>query len=395
MARKFLYVIAALIVLIIAALFALRVWSEELTKIALVPTTEFVPQEALSDNSYDDPAMWISRPGIAPAPTTSTAALPDAQADQAEAAASDTPPVDPAFMLPEGFIREEQAINAAVFFIHPTSYLEKAHWNASLDDQKSRKLAEDYVRGMATPFNRASSIWAPRYRQATIGSFLTEAPEAKQALDLAYGDIAQAFAYFLENTPRNVPIILAGHSQGAFHLKRLIQEEITGTPLAQRIVAAYVVGWPVSLDEDLPALGLPACTTPAMTGCVMSWLSYAEPAEPGMTFAAYARFSGHDKEGEEQQLFLCTNPLTGGEEADAPAKANLGTLVPGADRKTARLEAGLVPARCGEDGLLYIGAPPKLGPYVLPGNNYHIYDILLFWANLREDVAQRVAAWRP
>ena len=38
-------------------------------------------------------------------------------------------------------------------------------------------------------------------------------------------------------------------------------------------------------------------------------------------------------------------------------------------------------------------APPAIGPYVMPGNNYHVYDIPLFWANLRADMARRVAAW--
>jgi hypothetical protein len=31
---------------------------------------------------------------------------------------------------------------------------------------------------------------------------------------------------------------------------------------------------------------------------------------------------------------------------------------------------------------------------VLPGNNYHVYDIPMFWMNLRRDVATRLAAWR-
>jgi len=53
-----------------------------------------------------------------------------------------------------------------------------------------------------------------------------------------------------------------------------------------------------------------------------------------------------------------------------------------------------VSARCGPQGFLLIGSPPSLGSYVLPGNNYHVYDIPLFWANLRADVAARVAAWQ-
>ncbi len=39
---------------------------------------------------------------------------------------------------------------------------------------------------------------------------------------------------------------LAGHSQGSLHLMRLMAEKVAGKPVAKRIVAAYVVGWPVS-----------------------------------------------------------------------------------------------------------------------------------------------------
>ena len=41
--------------------------------------------------------------------------------------------------------------------------------------------------------------------------------------------------------------------------------------------------------------------------------------------------------------------------------------------------------------VLLIGAAPDVGPYALPGNNYHVYDYNLFWGNVRED-AQKTAA---
>ena len=58
------------------------------------------------------------------------------------------------------------------------------------------------------------------------------------------------------------------------------------------------------------------------------------------------------------------------------------------------LEPALVGAKCTDLGYLSIGEdPPKgLGSYVLPGNNYHVYDYALFWTNLRADAERRTQA---
>ena len=287
------------------------------------------------------------------------------------------------------------ALPAAVFFIHPTSYLAKKAWNGPLDDAESRDRAERFLRAMATPFAASPQLWAPRYRQAAFGAFLTSAPQGREALDLAYGDVLAAFDHFVASIPADMPIVLAGHSQGAFHLKRLLKERVAGTPLARRVAVVYAVGWPISLAHDLPAMGLLACATPAQTGCIMSWLSYAEPADTAMMTRAYARRPALDGKSPGGSPFLCSNPLTGGIGGSAPASANLGTLQPDKSGDPQSVAAGLVPARCGADGFLLIGAGPDLGPYVLPGNNYHVYDIPLFWANLRADVSRRVQAWKP
>ncbi len=90
---------------------------------------------------------------------------------------------------------------------------------------------------------------------------------------------------------------------------------------------------------------------------------------------------------------LCVNPLPGAAGGGAPASRNPGTLVPSDDLVNGELVVGGVPARCDERGLLLIGDPPEMGSAVLPGNNYHVYDIPLFWSSLKADVARRVAAF--
>lgn len=369
MVRKFLYAFAVLIVLVFVGRVVLSFWSGDLASVALVPGHGFERQATLPANAYADRGMWFTRPDMV---------------------AQD----DPAHFRPAGLGTDEAPLDAAVFFIPPTSYLDRSHWNAPLNDEGANKLAVMMIRGMASAFGASPDIWVPRYRQATFGAFLTDKPARTAALNLAYGDVRAALAAFLAQVPADKPIVLVGHSQGALHLKRLMRDEVAGKPVAKRIAAAYVIGWPVSLEHDLPLMGLPACTTAAQPGCVASWLSYAEPADTKLTLAAYGRFAGLDGQMPGRSAFLCTNPLSWTVDGAAPARANKGTLLPDATMTSATLEVGMVPARCSAEHFLLIGPGPKLGQYVLPGNNYHVYDIPLFWANLRANVAERVAAWK-
>lgn len=363
MARKFLYAIAALIMLGVAAAFAYRIWGEQLMQAAMVPSTRFEPLRPMSPKDYAAAGMWYARPDIVG---------------------------NPALWTPAGAAgRAAGQEKAAVFFVHPTSYLERKHWNAPLHDAEAADLARTFVRNQASIFNGAGDVWAPRYRQATFGAFLTEKADRLQALNTAYGDVRAAFFQFLLRNPQ-APLILAGHSQGSLHLLRLLRDEVAGKPVARRIVAVYVAGWPVSLDADLPALGLPPCSGRGEAGCILSWQSFAEPADPKAVQAVYDAGTGYAGRPRKGTRMLCTNPLTGSPDAGASARLNLGTLKADGDNGGAQLIKGAVPARCDRRGYLLIGDPPELGPFVLPGNNYHVYDYSLFWANVRADAEERL-----
>lgn len=369
MARKFLYLIAALIVLFIAGRLALGFYPEQLTRLAFTPGTQFEAQPPAPANAYADPGRWIARP--------------------------DLKQPGPAQWQPKGLARDAETLSVPVFFIHPTSYLKRSHWNAPLDDKDANRIAAMMVRAAATPFNVSNQLWIPRYRQATFGAFVTDKPEARRALDLAYGDVSAAFDQFIASIPAGSPFIIAGHSQGGYHLKRLLADKVKGTALAARLVAAYPIGWLVDRNADLPAMGVPACAAPDQTGCVVSWLSYTDDGQPQMMIDAYQRFAGKRTAGAPAPSYLCTNPLTGTAGEVAPASANLGAMVPDAKLENGTIKPGLVGARCDGQGILRIGAGPEMGPFVLPEGNYHVYDVPLFWANLRADVARRAKAWQP
>ena len=123
-------------------------------------------------------------------------------------------------------------------------------------------------------------------------------------------------------------------------------------------------------------------------------MSFGDPANSAMMLGGWSGSTGPAGVKRDPRNLVCVNPLTGARGGAASPAANLGTLVPTADFASATLLPGAVGARCDKGLLIVNGAIPALGPYVLPGNNYHVYDYALFWGAIRADAARRVAAWR-
>lgn len=371
-ARRFLLLMFFLTMLTVAGAFALFQFGGSVLKRQTIPTGRFVPSAQANGPDYIQTDNWIALP--------------------------DTVPPSPAEWRPDGLVEqptESQSPRAATFFLHPTTYLKRDRWNAPVGDRESQDRARLFVRSQASAFNAISAVYAPKYRQAAFGAFLDDSADARAALDLAYRDIDRAFTRFLAQVPDG-PLILAGHSQGALHLARLLRERVASDPaLARRIVAAYVVGWPISTAADVPRMGLPACTRARQANCILSWQSFAEPANTDLVTDAYEGTAGFTGAKRRREDMLCVNPLSGITGGAMAARTNPGTLVPtNLSMSNATSTPGLVGARCERGFLLIDGELPDLGPFVLPGNNYHVYDYALFWAAIRSDAARRLEAWR-
>ena len=365
-ARRFLMLIFILTLIFVGGAFALYQFGGQALVRMATPTGHYQEPGTGSGPDYSKADSWYARPG-----------LPD----------------DPSHWTPESVTTQRVADRAATFFIHPTTYLERDRWNAPLDaGSEAIRRADIFVESQASAFDAASDVWAPKYRQAAFGAFLLKSDDAHKALDLAYRDVLAAFDEFLRVQPANKPIILAGHSQGSMHLLRLLKDRKSA--LNGRLVAAYVGGWPVGMRSDLPATGLTPCNSPSQTGCVISLQSFKDPANPQLITKAWIGTKGLAGAERTRDDMLCTNPLTGTANAAAFPAANLGTLVPDGTLTNATLEAGRVGARCDNGFLLIEGDIPNLGAYVLPGNNYHVYDYALFWGSIRADAGRRLAAWQ-
>jgi hypothetical protein len=369
-ARRFLVVIFVLTMLVVAGAFALYQFGGSVLRKQALPTVPFEAPPPETGPDYVRVENWLNLP--------------------------DTVPPGPAAWIPSNLGPETvEPRVGATFYIHPTTYLERDRWNALIGHRESQERAELFVRSQASAFNR-TAVYAPKYRQAAFGAFLDTSDNATKALDLAYGDVARAFGRFLGQVPEG-PIVLAGHSQGALHLTRLLRDRVAKDPaLRARIMAAYVIGWPVSTVADIPAMGLPACTRPDQAGCILSWQSFAEPANTSIVTDVYEGSRGFNGQPRRQADMLCVNPVTGSSAPSAPGQS-AGTLEPtDATLSNATLGRGLVGARCENGFLLITGRDselPELGPYVLPGNNYHVFDYALFWADIRRDLERRKQAW--
>ncbi len=64
MARKFLYIVAFVTALVIAAAIVFRIWGNELIRWRFVPGVSFEARAPLPANAYDEPGMWFARPGV-------------------------------------------------------------------------------------------------------------------------------------------------------------------------------------------------------------------------------------------------------------------------------------------------------------------------------------------
>lgn len=351
--------------------------------IILRPEVAFDPAKAPPAPDYADPTAW--------------AALPDKQ--------------DPSDWLPADYVEVDNPLREKVdvFYIHPTGFFGTKNWNAAMHERSRPGIpTEAMLASQASAFNGVGQVYAPEYRQATLYSFIEGEREpgktnGKQALELAYGDVARAFDYFLEHYNQGRPFILASHSQGTCHALRLVTEKIDPAPAVRdRMIAAYLVGFGVPKDyfEKVYQHVKPG-TTPEQTGCVLTWDTLREGVTPEI--GGFHYYPGGWEQANGKPRF-CVNPLTW-TDAPGPAHADLnrGALVTdmgGLKEQTLspamliRVDPKLTGAEV-KDGALFVRdlAGTAFVTIMSTGGNYHLFDFHLFWVNLRENALTRANAY--
>jgi pimeloyl-ACP methyl ester carboxylesterase len=214
----------------------------------------------------------------------------------------------------------------ACFYVYPT-----------VSDQQTRlatKRVDPEIRSIAlyqaARYSQLCRVYAPVYRQATVPA-LNSGRTTKGDYLKAYGDVEQAFDAFLRRIGRHRGFVLIGHSQGAFHLQRLVRRRIDDhAGLRRRLVSAVLLGGDVTVRKGSDRGGVfhhvATCERARQLRCVLAFSTYNETPPDGALFgrgpSGIASFLGlperHDLET------ACTNPAALG----SNRSASLTSVVP-------------------------------------------------------------------
>lgn len=286
---------------------------------------------------------------------------------------------DPSDSIPAPLRAEPRDSTVDVFFLHPTTFTKKRDKqkpNAAVDDAYiNAKTDYSAILYQASVFNQQCRVFAPRYRQAHIWNFFRKnKQEAERAFDLAYADVKASFQYYLQTWNAGRPVIIASHSQGSLLAERLLKEFFENKPLQKKLVAAYVIGWPVPKEYFT---SLKICEDSLQTGCLCSWRTLRRNFVP-----RYLK--------SENGNSYVTNPLTWTTGTEyAPRKLNRGSVLTNFNIVYKKSTDAQV-----SNGLLYVRRPKFPWSFLFFTRNYHVGDINLYYINLRENVRQRIAAYR-
>ena len=288
-------------------------------------------------------------------------------------------------VLPENIPDEISTFNidknkkeADVFFIYPTliDSRNQREWNSDIWDEDIRNdVINRPVKYQASAWLDAGNLYVPYYRQAHIRVFNDKfRVDGDKALNLAYNDIKEAFSYYLENFNNDKPFIIASHSQGTVHAKRLISEFIDGKELQKKLIAAYLIGIKVFEDEFK---NIKPMNSPDETGGFVTWNTF--------------KFNKYPRKDNYENWFkggVTTNPITWDDSKETKKDLHKGLLYRDLKIFSQNIDIKLI------DGIVWSSIPNVPGKILLQTvRSYHFADINLFWVDIRENAKLRVDQW--
>lgn len=269
-----------------------------------------------------------------------------------------------------------------IFWVYPTILMDDEHWLMDIDSPELQKAARNTLVKQASVFSNQANLYAPLYRQKNMR--VLSLSEDQQTTLSKYGldDVWQAFNYYLKHYNQGRPFILAGHSQGSQVLMDLMTRHWGTTGKEDQLVAAYIIGWSITMADMEVDPSIVMCEDASQTHCFISYNTVAA----GRQEAAPTIIEGA----------VVTNPLTWTtEEGLAPASLNIGAKFFLADGSTTDIPH-FTSAQVVDSGLVVDPIDPELVTNdiaTFPEGVYHQFDYSLFYENLRDNVAERIDAF--
>jgi hypothetical protein len=225
--------------------------------------------------------------------------------------------LDTTVLSPSGSVIRVMSIDAPqspkvdCFYVYPTVSDQPAA-NANLDvDPEIRSIALFE----AARYSEVCRVFAPMYRQVTLQGLRDHTGD----LATAYFDVRDAWREYLQTDNDGRGVVLVGHSQGSYLLRRLIAEEIDpDADMRSKLVSAILLGGNITVAKDGDTVGgfqnIVACGSRHQLGCVVAFSTFDTPVPEDSRY-------GRDEHGLE---VLCTNPAA----LKAGGSAPLRTVVP-------------------------------------------------------------------
>lgn len=275
---------------------------------------------------------------------------------------------------------KKENLKADVFYIYPTLLTDRNNdsWNSDPENLDQNNTVKNIaIKYQASAWANAGKIYSPFYRQVHYRSFYEPYTSngGKKAGKIAYNDIKRAFVYYLENLNNGRPIIIAGHSQGAYHCKQLLKDFFDDKDLQNQLVAAYLPGTRVDINEFKTILPL---KDPNDTKGYLSWNTFRINKKPKK-----GKHPAHFSWNKNQ---FVTNPIRWNESREANIEEHKGLFF--YDKK---IYPNSVAIRIYE-GLLWSSVPRGIEGNILLKlvKNYHFGDVNLFWKDISINAKNRV-----
>ncbi|WP_278847514.1 DUF3089 domain-containing protein [Brachyspira pilosicoli] len=287
-------------------------------------------------------------------------------------------------------ISEDKNNEVDVFYLYPTVWYGEGtnkDFVCPIDFKPMRENATNALISQSSVFEEVGNIYAPFYRQADALYILDTNNNIKNKEkyfnDIPKKDALAAFDYFIKNYNNNKPFILIGHSQGAMMIKEILIDYFkTNENLMNRLVAAYIIGYSVTTNDLEKNPHLKFARSEYDTGVIISYNTES------------SIFNGYNPTLLEGAIAI--NPITWTLEEDKAAKEeSLGScFFAGTNYNIVKnFASAKVDKKRGVIKCDSINADDFYIDGMFEKGNYHVYDIALYYNDLKENARKRVGAF--